>query len=142
MDRSIIHTMQKISEPFARATLAVLFCWFGILKVFELSPATPLVQQLFEKTIDGVPFGAFLVAFGVFEVMLGVLFLIPKAGRLAVLLLLLHMGITFLPLILLPETAWTGFLIPTMEGQYIIKNLALIGLAIGVVAHFHPMRQK
>lgn len=47
---------------------------------------------------------------------------------------------TILPLILLPSIAWSGFLVPTLEGQYIIKNLAIMALAAGVAANLHPMK--
>jgi uncharacterized membrane protein YkgB len=50
----------------------------------------------------------------------------------------LQMVGTFLPLILLPEITWQHLFIPTMEGQYIIKNLVLITAAIvvgGTVRH-------
>jgi len=30
-------------------------------------------------------------------------------------------------------------MVPTLEGQYIIKNLALIAVAIGIASHLHPM---
>jgi hypothetical protein len=29
---------------------------------------------------------------------------------------------------------------PTLEGQYIIKNLAIIALAMGIAAHLHPLK--
>jgi len=63
--------------------------------------------------------------------------LIPKMARIAVVILLIHMAMTLLPLVLLPDISWSGLLIPTLEGQYIIKNVALIALGLGVVAHFH-----
>ena len=51
--------------------------------------------------------------------------------RATLLLLFLQMPGTALPLLLLPEVTWTAFPYGlTMEGQYIIKNLALIGAAL------------
>jgi len=36
-----------------------------------------------------------------------------------------------LPLVLLPEVCWTNFpFVLTLEGQYIIKNLVIIGSAL------------
>jgi uncharacterized membrane protein YkgB len=49
---------------------------------------------------------------------------------------------TFLPLFILPQETWSGFLVPTLEGQYIIKNLVLIAAAIGIAAHLHPMKAR
>jgi uncharacterized membrane protein YkgB len=48
---------------------------------------------------------------------------------------------TFMPLVLLTTETWTGFLVPTLEGQYIIKNLVIIAAAIGIASHLHPLRK-
>jgi hypothetical protein len=54
--------------PTARFGLFVVFFWFGILKVLGLSPASGLVQRLFEQTIPYMSFSTFLVAFGIFTI--------------------------------------------------------------------------
>ena len=142
LDIEIIHFFRKISEPVARIGLFVVFFWFGILKVIGASPASPLVQALFERTIHFMPFPVFLVAFGLFEMLIGILFLIRGCERVVIPLLFLHMITTFMPLFLVPQATWTGFLVPTLEGQYIIKNLVIIAAAIGIAAHLHPMRKQ
>ena len=45
------------------------------------------------------------------------------------------------PLVLLPSETWQSFFVPTLEGQYIIKNLVIIAAAIGIAAHLHPFGQ-
>jgi len=137
IDTYILQTIKKISEPAARVALALIFIWFGAIKVIFLSPANELVSALLSKTMPFIPFTQFIIILGIFEVIIGILFLIPKMARVAVIILLLHMGMTVLPLVLLPDITWSGLLIPTLEGQYIIKNVALIALGLGVVAHFH-----
>ncbi|MCC7436506.1 hypothetical protein IT402_01365, partial [Candidatus Nomurabacteria bacterium] len=57
-------------------------------------------------------------------------------------LLLFHMVTTFLPLIFLPSIVWQSAFVPTLEGQYIIKNLVIIATAIGIVSHLHPLAKK
>ena len=56
--------------------------------------------------------------------------------------LLLHMIMTFMPLFMLPEVTWSAFLVPTLEGQYIIKNLVIISGAIGIAAHLQPFLDR
>jgi hypothetical protein len=51
------------------------------------------------------------------------------------------MVMTFLPLYFLPTVTWSGILVPTLEGQYIIKNLVIIATALGIAAHLHPLRK-
>ncbi len=141
VDIQIIHFFRTVSIPIARFGLFVIFFWFGALKVLGLSPATPLVQHLFESTIGFMSFPTFLILFGVFECIIGLLFLFRGCERIVIPLLLLHMITTFMPLFLLPSETWSGFMVPTMEGQYIIKNLVIIAAAIGIAAHLHPIQK-
>lgn len=138
-DAEVIRFFRKVSVPAARIGLFIIFFWFGILKVIGLSPASGLVQRLFETTIPWIPFSVFLIGFGLFEVLIGTLFLIRGAERIVIPLLFIHMITTFMPLFLLPQETWSGFLTPTLEGQYIIKNVALIAAAFGIAAHLHPL---
>ena len=142
MDRSIIGFFRRISVPTARVGLFIVFFWFGLLKVIGYSPASGLVQRLFEDTIPFVSFHAFIIGFGIFECIIGILFLWKGMERVVIPLLLIHMVTTFGPLVFLPEETWQGFLVPTLEGQYIIKNVVIIAAAVGIAAHLHPMRKS
>ena len=115
---------------FGRLALFVVYFWFGLLKVVTVSPANPLVEALLTKTLPFVSFDQFIVGFGILEMVIGVLFLFPRLTKLAVTMLLLHMATTVLPLFLLPEVAWQRWFVPTLEGQYMIKNLVIIALAL------------
>jgi len=126
----------------ARFGLFVVFFWFGILKVLGLSPATPLVQALFEQTISFMSFPTFIILFGLFECLIGILFLMRGYERVVIPLLFVHMITTFMPLLLLPSETWQAFMVPTLEGQYIIKNLVIIAAAIGIASHLHPWRHR
>jgi uncharacterized membrane protein YkgB len=138
-DKSLISILRRLSIPLARIALFVVFFWFGILKALGLSPATGLVEMLHAQTIPFVPFHIFFIGFAVYECIIGILFLIKGAERIVIPLLFLHMITTFLPLILLPAVTWQSFLVPTIEGQYIIKNLVIIAAAVGVAANLHPL---
>jgi uncharacterized membrane protein YkgB len=119
--------------------LFVVFFWFGILKVFGLSPANPLVANLLNRTLPFIDFDQFIVFFGFFEMTIGILCLIPRLVRLSMLLLGVHMTTTIMPLVLLPGVTWAQAFVPTLEGQYIIKNLAIIAVAISIVSQMpHP----
>jgi len=132
LDRAILRRMRNIGEPAARISLFVIFFWFGILKPLGLSPAGPLVL----KTVDWMPLlsaGQWLVVIGWWEVAIGVFFLFRKTTRVAIGLLFLQMGGTFMPLFILPEITFqeNGIpFLPTLEGQYIIKNIIIISAAL------------
>ncbi len=117
---------------FSRFAIFVVYAWFGILKVVDASPANPLVKALLEKTLHGVSFDTFIIWFGLFEVLIGALFLFPKLTRFALGLLVIHLGMVLAPLVLLPQIAWQSFMIPTLEGQYMIKNILIVAAALHI----------
>lgn len=139
IDIRLIHFFRRVAMPVSRFGLFVVFFWFGFLKVIGLSPASGLVQNLFEQTISFIPFSIFLIGFGVFECLIGLLFLIKGAERVVIPLLFVHMVTTFGPLVFLQSETWSSFMVPTLEGQYIIKNLVIIATAMGIAAHLHPI---
>jgi uncharacterized membrane protein YkgB len=142
-DLGSIAWMRKYGDEFGRFALFVVFVWFGILKVFELSPAAPLVAQLFDATflVNWGSSSTFLIWFGLFEVIIGIMILIPKLERITFLVMGLHLITTVLPMFLLPEIAWFKPLVPTLIGQYIIKNIALLALGMMILAKIKPMTE-
>jgi len=140
VDNGLIHFFRKISLPLAHIAIFVVFFWFGILKVFGDSPANPLVAKLLEQTLPFITFDQFIMLFGIYEMIIGLAFLIPGLERLAIALLLPHMVTMVMPLILLSSITWQAPFVPTLEGQYIIKNIVIIALALSLAAHLHPMR--
>lgn len=138
-DSTIIRLTRQWFIPMARIALFIIFFWFGFLKLINVSPAGPLAQALVAKTIGLRYFSLAYHLLAFIECLIGMLFLFPKATRIVIPLLLFHMLIVSGPLVLVPNLTWQGFLVPTLEGQYIIKNLAVIALAIGIAADTRPL---
>jgi len=134
--------LKKHSIKFARVAIFIVYFWFGALKLFNLSPAQPLVQSLLERTLPFISFQNFIILFALFEMLIGLLFLIRGAERWVMVLLAIHLFTTCLPLVLLPQITWQGFLVPTLEGQYIIKNVLIIALAIVIVSQIGFLAEK
>ena len=139
LDLKLIALFKRTYIPLARFALFVVFFWFGFLKILGLSEAGPLAEALTAETVGLAHFDTLFMVLACFECLIGLLFLIPKAARVVVPLLLVHMAIVCGPLILVPEMTWQQFMVPTLEGQYIIKNLAIVALAIGIAAHTQPL---
>ena len=132
VDRTIAGFMRRTGVPALRISLAIIFVWFGILKPLGISPAAGLVTA----TVGWMPLftpDQWLGIIGWWEVLIGVSFLFRRTVRLAIALLAMQMVGTLLPLFLLPNVTFQpGHLpyAPTMEGQYIIKNLLIISAAL------------
>ncbi len=141
-DEKIISFMRRWSMPMARFAIFILYFWFGLLKVIDLSPASPLVAALLERTLPFITFDQFIIFFGIFEMIIGIIFLIRGWERLAIFLLAVHLVTTIMPLFLVQAATWQSFLVPTLEGQYIIKNVLIIALAMVIASHVHPWKEN
>ncbi|HVT75189.1 MAG TPA: hypothetical protein VHD69_02110 [Candidatus Paceibacterota bacterium] len=126
---------------FAHIALFIVYVWFGSLKLFGFSPANPLVDALLRETLPFVTFHTFNLILGAYEVLVGLLFIIPRKEKYAFILLVPHIIVTILPLFLLKAMTWQSALVPTIEGQYIIKNVLIIAVAAMVFADMKKKRQ-
>ncbi len=141
-DYVVLAFIKKYHLIFARVAIFIVYFWFGILKLVGSSPANPLVEDLLKRTLPFITFDQFIILLALFEILIGILFLIPKVERVVAALLAVHMFTTFMPLVLLPSVTWQGFLVPTLEGQYIIKNVLIIALSLVVVAQINFLDPK
>ncbi len=128
VDRAITRWMAQYGLLVMRIGLGVVFFWFGALKLVPgLSPAEELVRN----TVYFVDPDLFLPILAVWEMAIGVGLIWGRFMRITLLLLFLQMPGTALPLVVLPDVVWTNFPFGlTLEGQYIIKNLVLIGAGL------------
>ncbi|NQZ75842.1 MAG: hypothetical protein HRT61_06970 [Ekhidna sp.] len=129
--------------PFIKLSFAIIFIWFGVLKPLGLSAAIPIVKA----TVSWLPVfepKIWVNIIGWWEVLIGVLFLFKGTIRIAIFLLFLQMSGTFMPMIFLPEVVYQdgNLLLPTMEGQYIIKNIMIISAALVVGGTFYAKNKR
>lgn len=140
IDERAIKFFWKNSNFTARIALFIIFFWFGILKVYGVSPAGPLVVSLVEVMFgNAISPSHFLIWFGAFEAVTGILLLVPKFERVTFLILLFHFFATAAPLVILTDITWYGFFQPTLTGQYILKNLALVAIGLFLYGRLKPM---
>jgi uncharacterized membrane protein YkgB len=119
-------TMEKHSILILRIAIAIVYIWFGALKVIGMSPAGELV----EKTVYWFRPEIFVPLLGICEVLIGIGLLIKKFIPMTIVLLLLHMAATFFPIFILQKACFDAFpYCPTLVGQYIIKNFVIISAA-------------
>ena len=136
-DEDRFASVRRLNAPFARLAIFVIYFWFGILKTIGVSAAGPLVSAMWAKTVPFIPLPTFMILFSAYEMLIGILFLLPRMERHAIGLLLLHIFTTAMPLVLLPGVVWQAAMVPTMEGQYIIKNFVIVALALSIGTSMH-----
>ena len=135
LDIRITAALARLGVPVLRIGLGVVFLWFGLLKFFPGgSPAETLAARTIEVLSGGLIGPAVsLPVLATWESLIGLGLLAGRFMRATLFLLALQMLGTLTPLVLFPAETFTTFpLAPTLEGQYIIKNVVLIGAAMVV----------
>lgn len=137
LDERITEWMAQYGPMLLRVSVGIVFLWFGFLKFFPgLSPA----QELAGRTIEILSFGAVkpaasVPALAALETIIGLGLIFGLALRAVLFLLFFQMLGTLTPLFLFPSEVFTRVpYAPTLEGQYIIKNLVLISAALVIGA--------
>lgn len=129
--KTILDNLDRYSSHILRYSIALIYLWFGALKLVNLSPAEELVTE----TLFFLPPQTAILFVGLWEVVTGLLLLHQKTLKYGLILLLLHIPGIFSPLILAPGMLFNRF--PhelTLEGHYVLKNLVLLGAALKLVA--------
>ena len=137
VDAAITRVLARVSVPTLRIGLGLVFLWFGALKFFPgLSPAEDLAARTIQ-TLSGGAVGpaTSLPVLATWECLIGLGLLTGLFMRATLFLLAVQMAGTITPLFLFPSETFSRFPIaPTLEGQYIIKNVVLIGAAMVIGA--------
>lgn len=121
-----------------RITLAIIFIWFGVLKMLGYNPVFDLVAN------SALPFlatGYGLVALGVIEVFIGGMLLINRALLFTHMLVLFHLLGTFSTFVF----GWNVIFDPyfpilSFDGEFVVKNMTLA--IAGLVVLVHESRNK
>ena len=129
LDTTITAWMNRNGLLLLRISMGIVFIWFGVLKFF---PGVSAAQDLAIRTIELLTFGLvsevlIINGLALWEVVIGVGLISGKFLKATLLLLLLQMIGTFTPIFLFPSEVFNQIpYAPTLEGQYIIKNIVII----------------
>lgn len=136
IDRRVTHWLAEHGLTILRVSIGLIFVWFGFLKFW---PNLSAADQLATETIDRLSLGIVTgdvarVLLALLETTIGIGLVTGKFMRLTLLMLLGQMLGTVTPLFLFPSVTWSDPLVPTLEGQYILKNIVLVSAALTIGA--------
>jgi uncharacterized membrane protein YkgB len=137
IDKKIALWMAKNGVKCLRASIGIIFLWFGGLKFFDgLSPAQNLaIDTIQHLTLAFFSSTTIIYGLAIWEILIGLGLLFNLMLRETLLLLYLQMLGTFTPIFIFPDKVFTEFPYAlTLEGQYIIKNLVIVGAGIVIGA--------
>lgn len=131
-DRTVAGLLDRHGITVLRIALAVVFLWFGALKVFGQSP----VEDVVRETAFLLPEGVVIAVLGVWEIVIGVGLLIRVALRITLALFLVQMSGTFLTLVVLPDLSFQNGnpLLLSVLGEFVVKNIVLVAAGLVVAS--------
>lgn len=147
LDSKITRWMGRYGITLLRISMGIVFLWFGALKFFPgLSPAADLAV----RTISELTFGLISPELALFllaswETLIGLGLISGVWIRATLLLLFLQMLGTITPIFLFPQEVFSAVpYAPTLEGQYIFKNMIIIsaGLVIGATVRGASLAER
>ncbi|MFD1150038.1 hypothetical protein [Saccharothrix hoggarensis] len=141
----IIDRYQRNQVAVQRAVIGLLYVWFGGLKVVPgLSPVDDLAgHAMSAMTMGLVKPAVSMPLLAVAEILIGIGLITGKLPRTTVLVAFGHMAGIFLTVFILPGEIWAAWGVPTLNGQYVLKNVVLVcGLANVALRVFRQAPEK
>lgn len=127
VDALVAGWMERVGHTAHRLTLGLLFVWLGLLKQGGWHTGTSLIGSVVYLGPPEVT----VPLLGLWEVAIGVGLLWPRMVRIAILLLAVRLPGTLLALAIHADVAFEGsLLVPTVAGQFLIKDLLLFSSAL------------
>lgn len=137
LENRIHHQLVAHSIAALRIAVGLIFFGFGVLKFFPgVSPAESITVATTHILFLGlVPSGVSMVMIATLECVIGLCLLANRGMRLAIWLLAIEFVGILSPLVLLPGRLFAGpHHAPTLEGQYVLKDIILVAAALVIAA--------
>ena len=128
---------ENVAVTLLRWSLAIIFIWFGLLKVAGYNPVFDLVYSV----IPFMAVGTGLKLLGVLEVAIGLGLLANRWRVVLHTIIVFHLAGTFITFFTAPSLVFAPhFPILSLAGEFVIKNLTL-GIA-GIVVLIHEAHRE
>jgi putative oxidoreductase len=135
---AVVERVADINARYAptvlRVALALVFLWFGALKISGVSP----VRELIASTLPFISPDVSVPVMGAAELVIGLALLIGRFPRITLLILAGHLTGTFLTFIMASRlmvqhgNPWQL----TADGEFVVKNLVLISAALVLIGFY------
>lgn len=124
-------TLHLWATRVLRVSLALVFVWFGVLKIAGVSPVVGIIAKSY-PFIAEIPTFYFLLA--LLEIVLGIGILIPRLVSLSAWIMVGHLLVATLGVLLSPQAFAGGFPLLSVVGEFVVKNFVLIAGALVVIS--------
>jgi uncharacterized membrane protein YphA (DoxX/SURF4 family) len=128
----VVEANARFAPVLLRLAMALVFLWFGALKVAGVSP----VEGLLAETLPFVDAAISVPVLGLVEILIGLALAVGRLPRIVLLILAGHLAGTFLTFVTAAERMFPGSnpLELTTEGEFVVKNVVFISAALLLIA--------
>lgn len=123
---------KSLAIKLLKLSLFIVFLWFGILKLLNVSPVLDIVAGAY-PFIANTPW--FFTALALFEIILGIGILIPRFMKISAWIMIFHLLFATLGVLVSPQAFIGGFPYLSMVGEFVVKNFVLVAGALVVARH-------
>lgn len=113
----------RLAITLLRASLAITFLWFGILKLFNVSPVLDIIVLALPPLLSQSQI--FILTLAIVEIVIGILLLVNKFIKPTSLVMIVHLIIASLS-VLATQGFAPNFPLLSLAGEFVTKNLVLI----------------
>jgi uncharacterized membrane protein YkgB len=121
---------QQQTITFLRYSLSLVFVWFGLLKLFNVSPVVDIIAEAYPFMVH---INILYVLLALFEVMIGIGFLIKKYVVLVSWLAVAHLLIATTGVLFTHQAFTTTFPMLSVVGEFVVKNIVLAASALVII---------
>ena len=114
-----------------RLSLGLVFSWFGVLKLFNVSPVLEIIKHALPPMFGESQLFMFLLAF--VEILIGIAFLSNRVVKIAALVMIAHLLIATVA-VLFTQGFDPRFPVLSLAGEFALKNLVLIAAGCVLIA--------
>lgn len=113
-----------------RGSLALVFLWFGLLKLAGVSPVRGIIESSY-PVLTAWPI--LYKGLAVFEIAVGVGLLIPALNTPALIGMLAHLALATAGVLFSADAFSPTFPVLTVIGEFVVKNVVLIAAGIALL---------
>lgn len=130
--RADTNTFHILSFLLLRLSLSCIFLWFGLLKIFSVSPVYDIILVAYPVIAQSYIL-MFLLA--ILEIAIGIGVLVPRISTAVLWIMIAHLLMATIGVFHSSYAFTEGFPVLSFAGEFVVKNFALISGALILISH-------
>ena len=126
------HKLHLLAFNALRASLAIVFLWFGLLKFFNVSPVLSIIAEAYPFIAEKPTLYLILA---IAEIVIAIGILIPRYAIIFYWMVVGHLSVATLGVLFSSQAFQPVFPFLSLTGEFVVKNFVLISAALVLISH-------